>query len=207
MAGHDHSQAQPPGAPTGLIGLFVRHPTAANLLMILTLALGVAALARINTQFFPTTGLDIISISVTWPGATAEDVDLSIVQELEPELRFIDGLSKLEANAREGGANITMEFESGTDMQEALANVETAVSLVTTLPDEAEEPEIQRAVFYDTVMRLVISGPFSEDSLAAWGRMIRDDLLAEGVDQIEFFGRRAPEIAIEIEPEVLRRYD
>ena len=72
---------QEPGGdkPGGLIGLFVRHPTAANLLMALMIIGGLFALDRMNTQFFPDFGIDVVAVSVEWPGASAEDVDANIV--------------------------------------------------------------------------------------------------------------------------------
>ena len=55
----------------GLIGLFVRHRNASNLLMAMMLIAGLVAVTRLNTQFFPTIGLDFIAVSVVWPGASA----------------------------------------------------------------------------------------------------------------------------------------
>ena len=61
-----------------LIGLFVRHRNASNLLMVLMLTAGIVAIGRLNTQFFPNIGIDIVSVTVAWPGATAEDVEANI---------------------------------------------------------------------------------------------------------------------------------
>ena len=61
----------------GTIGLFARHRTAANLLMILMIASGAYSLTRLTTQFFPDFGIDIIRILVVWPGASAADAIFS----------------------------------------------------------------------------------------------------------------------------------
>ena len=71
-----------------LIGIFVRHRTAANLLMIFLVIIGLFSLERLNTQFFPTFTIDWITISVEWPGASAEDIDSNIVSVIEPKVRF-----------------------------------------------------------------------------------------------------------------------
>jgi len=191
----------------GLIGLFTRHPTAANLLMALMILVGFAALSRINTQFFPDFGIEIITVRVEWPGATAEDIDTNIVQAMEPELRFLDQVKRLRSSSVEGAATVAVEFESGSDMQQALSDVESAVDLVTTLPEEAEQPEIQRITRYDTISRLVLSGPYSERALAAFARDMRDQLLDRGVDKVDLFGNRGEEIWVEVSPEALRRLD
>ncbi|MDH3234112.1 MAG: efflux RND transporter permease subunit [Alphaproteobacteria bacterium] len=190
---------------TDIIGIFARHRTAPNLLMVLLILLGVVALMRMNTQFFPDFGIDIVSVTVEWPGASAEDVDSNIVQALEPEVRFLDGVKRVRSFSYEGAAQILVEFEAGTDMQSALSNVQTAVGRVTTLPEDSEKSVIQRLIRYDTISRLIISGPYSEASLKAAAKRIRNELLRRGIDRVDIFGDRKEEIHVEIEPEVLRR--
>ena len=63
------------GASHGVIGLFARHPTAANLLMIMMLLAGVISITRQNTQFFPDFSIEFVTVVVTWPGASATDVE------------------------------------------------------------------------------------------------------------------------------------
>jgi len=187
----------------GPIGIFVRHPTAANLLMVVMIVAGLFALRQTNTQFFPDFGIDWISVSVDWPGASAEDIDDNIVQAIEPEVRFLDGVKRVRSTSVEGVAKISVEFLPGTDMQAALADVETAVGQVSTLPKDSEKPEIKRIVRYDTINRIVISGPYPESSLKAIAKGIRDDLLDRGVDKVDITGARDEEIWVEVAPERL----
>src|SRR5919106_2118880 len=191
----------------GPIGLFARHPTAGNLLMLLMLLLGLVALSGLNRQFFPDFGLDLVRVEVEWPGATAEDVESSIVEALEPELRFLDGVKRVTGYASEGSGTVAVEFQPGTDMQKALSDVEAAVSRITTLPEDSERPEIAQIIRYDTITRIVLSGPYSERALKQFAKQIREDLLARGVDRVTFFGVRGEEIRVAIEPETLRRLD
>ncbi|MEQ8661449.1 MAG: efflux RND transporter permease subunit [Gammaproteobacteria bacterium] len=191
----------------GMLGLFAHHPTAANLLLGLMVICGVAAVTQINRQFFPDFGIDMVTVTVTWPGASAADVDQNIVQAIEPELRFLDGVKKVTSASYEGVAGITAEFQPGSDMQQALADVEAAVGQVRTLPEDAERPEIRRIVRYETVSRLVLSGPFPEHSLKAHAERIRDELLDRGVDRIDLHGARKEEIWVEVRPAALRQLD
>ena len=191
--------------PAGLIRLFVRHRNAGNLLMLLAVAAGLFSLSRLNTQFFPEFDIDVISITVAWSGASAEDVDSNIVEAIEPEIRFNDFVDNVNSFAREGAATIVIEYEQGSDMQKALSDVESAVARLTTLPEESEEPIISRIVTYDPVTRIVIAGPFSEAALKSYAKTVRDDLLDAGVDRVTFFGARDEELIVEILPETLRR--
>ena len=81
-------------ALTGPIALFARHPTAANLIMILMIIAGIWGLLKMNSQFLPSFGIDVVTVSIEWPGANSEDIDNNIVQIVEPEVRFLDGVKK-----------------------------------------------------------------------------------------------------------------
>ena len=70
-----------------LIGIFAQHKVAANLLMIMMILAGAWALAKLNTQFFPNFALDVVTVRVTWTGAAAEDVEESITNPLERDIR------------------------------------------------------------------------------------------------------------------------
>jgi len=188
-----------------LIGTFVRHPTAANLLMVISVLLGLFTIYKINVQFFPSTEIPIINVSVLWPGASAEDIEKNILDSLEPELRFLDDVEEVNSYAREGVGTISLEFFAGADMQKAQSDAEQAVATVTTLPEEAEEPTIKRVTFFENVAKLAISGPFSESVITAYAKEIRDGLLDNGIDRVEISGIREEEIWVEINEEDLRR--
>jgi len=190
-----------------LISLFSRHRTAPNLLMFLMILLGLIGLMRLNVQFFPSFGIDVVSVSIQWPGAGAEDVDANIVQALEPELRFLDNVKHVKSTSNEGKASISIEFEAGTEMQTALSNVETAIGQVTTLPEDSEKPVVKRVVRYEPITRLLVSGPYPESALKAMAKEFRDELLNRGVDKVDLVGARDEEIWVEILPETLRRLD
>ncbi len=191
----------------GLIRLFARHPTAGNLLMAVMLLAGFFALTKLNRQFFPDFGIDVIQVTVVWPGATAEDAEASIVEALEPEVRFLDDVDETTGIASEGQGTVYIEYRQGADMQRALSEVESAVAQITTFPEDSERPTVRQIVRYDTIARLVLSGPFDEAALKRQAKRIRDDLLARGVDRVEFLGFRDEEIRVEMVPETLRRLD
>ena len=192
-------------APTDLIRFFVRHRNAANLLAGFIIVVGLFATDRLNTQFFPDFGIDFVSVSITWPGASAEDAEAKLVAAIEPEVRFLDSVKQVISFAVEGSAVVLVEFESGADMQSGLSNVESAVAQISTFPADSERPIIQRVERYDTISRLVLSGPISEIELKTHAKRIRNELLAAGVDKVELYGARTEEIWVEVEPITLRR--
>ena len=190
-----------------LIGVFLRHRTAANLLMAFLIVIGLFSLGRLNTQFFPKFTVDWITVSVDWPGASAEDIDANIIGAIEPKVRFLDNVYRVSSISSEGVGLIAIQFQQNTDLQAALGDVESEVAQITTLPEDTEKPVIQRVFSYEPIGRLVLSGPYPETSLKALAKDIREGLLAKGVDRVELAGARREEIWAEVQPRTMRQLD
>ncbi len=186
-----------------LLGIFARHPVAANLLMVMMILSGIWGLTRLNTQFFPSFELDFVTVRVIWSGAAAEDVESSVTNPLERELRDLNFVRKMTSTSGDGISVITLEYDEGTDMGEALDEVKEKVSLVRTLPTEAEEPEVSRVVRYDPIARLVLSGDLVRRELRTLARAAERELLDRGIAKIVITGLPEEEIAIQIPSAVL----
>ncbi|MEI4196169.1 efflux RND transporter permease subunit [Roseovarius sp. E0-M6] len=200
------ARAIPPAAG-GLLSYFTRHRTAANLLLVVMIVLGVAAAPRMRAQFLPDVIIDTVSVNVIWEGAGAEDADAAIVQVLEPALLSVEGVETSSARSREGGASITLEFEPDWDMSRAADDVQTAVDAVTTLPEGAEEPTVRRGAWRDRVTDVVLTGPVSPDQLGLYADEFVARLFDRGVTRTTLRGVAAPETIIEVPAVNLMAYD
>jgi multidrug efflux pump subunit AcrB len=130
-----------PVRATGILSYFTRHRTAANLLLVLMLAAGLAAFRRCGRSSFPTSSP---TRSTSWSAGTApgaEDVDEAIVAVLEPVLVAVPGVAATSATSREGRASIEIEFDPGWDMSRAADDVQAAIDSVTDLPEGADTPD------------------------------------------------------------------
>ncbi len=181
-----------------LIGTFAQHKVAANLLMIIMIMVGIWALAKLNTQFFPTFALDIVRVHVIWKGASAEDVESSITNLLEQELRYLDGLKKLTSTSANGISALSLEFEEGTDIAQALDDVKQAVDAARNLPATSEKPKVSRVTRYDLIARVVIYGVEDPDELRYLAHHFERELLDRGIAKINITGLPEEEIAIQI---------
>ena len=191
--------------PRSFVSTFIRHPNAANLLMVLMILFGVFALARINTQFFPTVETSSVTVSIGWSGASAEDVEQNILAVSEPNLRFIEGVKETNSYAREGSASIRLDFNEGYNMQTALRDVEKAAKALNNLPEEADEPEVSTSQFFDRVASVSIAGDVSETVLRTWAKRLRDGLIDAGIEKVDFTGLRDLELQVDIPERELRR--
>jgi multidrug efflux pump subunit AcrB len=181
-----------------LLGSFAHHRVAANLLMLLMILAGVWALSKLNTQFFPNFTLDIINVRVEWSGAAAEDVETAITIPLEQALRSLDDLHEMTSTSADGVASLSLEFDEGTNMDSAMEKVKENVALLRSLPQTAEKPEITRVVRYESVARVLVSGPADPAGLRHLVRGMEADLLARGIAKVTITGLPKEEIAIQI---------
>ena len=101
----------PPRA--GLIETFTRHPVACNLLMVIMLLAGAAALTRLNTQTYPNFDVNVITVRIAWTGATAEDVEAAITAPLERELLNLGALKEVTSLVEPGEWRDLLEVRRG----------------------------------------------------------------------------------------------
>ncbi len=195
------------GPVGGLLSYFTRHGTAANLLLVVLLTLGLLAFPNMRAQFFPDVIVDNVSVSVVWEGAGPTDVDDAIVQVLEPALLSVEGVESTASRSTEGVANISLEFEPGWDMARAADDVQTAVDAITTLPEEAEEPSVRRGAWRDRVTDVVVTGPVDPAQLGQYVDEFVVRLFAEGVTRATIRGLAAPETIVEVASVDLMSHD
>ncbi|WP_444677099.1 efflux RND transporter permease subunit [Halomonas sp. E19] len=188
----------------GVIGFFVHHRVAANLVMLAMLLGGVLGIARMNVQFFPSFALDVVSVRVVWSRASAEDIEQGITNPLEQRLRSLDGLKRMTSTSAQGVASITLEFVEGSDPVLALDDVRQQVDGFTSLPADAEAPEVSRMARYEPVARLLVRGELDARELRQLVHRFESELLLRGIDRVEVGGLAQQQISIEVPAERLQ---
>jgi len=196
-----------PGAAGGVLSYFVRHRTAANLLLLVLLVAGVVSAPNMRAQFFPDVIVDNVTVTTLWTGAGAEDVDAAIVQVLEPALLSVEGVESSSSTSREGRGIVSLDFEPGWDMARAANDVQTAVDAITTLPEEAEDPSVRRGAWRDRVTDVVITGPLAPEQLGRFADEFVTRLFAAGVTRTTIQGVAAPQTLVEVPSAKLIAYD
>jgi len=180
------------------IGLFAQHKVAANLLMIIMVMAGLLSLSKLNTQFFPTFALDVVTVRVEWRGASAEDVEDSISSRIEQELRTVDFVDKMSSTSSYGMSVVTLEFVEKTDMGKALDQVKDQVDQLRNLPTDSEIPKINLVTRYEGVASLLVTTEGKLEELRHLVHDIEHDLLDRGISRIKITGLPEEEIAIQV---------
>lgn len=190
-----------------MIGYFVRHPVAANLLMVLLVVLGVSVVSGIERETFPEFTADSVTVSVSYPGASARDVDEEICGPIESALTGVSGLEELSCLSVEGQAIATAELEENGELIQFFNDVSSAVSGVTDFPDDAEAASIEVANRSDLVALAAISGIAGKDGLVSYADDLSDRLLAlDGVAEATVSGITDRELKVSFDQQALRRF-
>ena len=183
----------------GPIAYMVRNGVAANLLMVFILAAGLFSTNGLVQEAFPFLAFDHIEVSVSYPGATPEEVEESIVLKIEEQVATLDGVKEVTAVVAEGHASVMARLKSGTDISLALDKIESAVNRIQTFPAAAERPEIRQMTNRQSVMRLVLYGDVPERALKELAYRTEDEIASlPVVSYVETSGVRDYEISIEV---------
>lgn len=192
----------------GIIAWFARNHVAANLVMVTIIIGGTINLFSIKKEVFPSIDIDMIEISVPYPGAAPVDVEKAIVVRVEEAIYDLPGVKKITSKAFQNSARILVEVETGHDTRELLSDIKSRIDAISTFPTEVERPRVKELIFRDRVITAVLFGEVGEMSLKQHAEQIRDELSAlPGVSLITIYGTRPYEMAIEISEYDLQKFD
>lgn len=183
----------------GAISWMARNSVAANLLMVVVLILGLLGAGRIKQEVFPDFQLDLVTVSVPYPGASPEEVEQGIVLAVEEEVRGLDGVKRVNSSSAEGVGSVQIELLLGEDNDRILNDVKAAVDRITTFPEDAEKPIVSLVSGKREVVSLIFSGSQSLASLHEVAEDARRRMLASpDVTQVDLFGVPPLEVSIEV---------
>lgn len=123
-----------------MIRYFVTHPTAANLLMLIIMVLGLTALPKLQRDTFPVIPATEVEVRLSYPGATALDVEQGICHVTEEALDTVTDIIEVRCDARENLAIVTAKMKENGDLGTFYDDVKSAVESVTTFPEKVEPP-------------------------------------------------------------------
>jgi len=189
-----------------VIGYFVRHPTAANLLMLVVIMLGVLGASSLTRELFPEFASEFVNVLVVYKGAAAEEVEETICQRIEEEIEGIEGIEEVNSTAREGSGMLSIEVADGYAVRDVLKDIENAVDQIDNFPDDIEEPLIWEVDRVDRVCTVTLwaDREMPPKDLVALADVVQSDLLAlEEVSLVEETGFSEHQIRIEVRKDVL----
>jgi len=127
-------------------GIFIKRPVLALVVSILIILFGVIGFTFLGVREYPSVDPPTVSVSTSYPGANAEIIESQITEPLEESINGIAGIRTLTSSSRDGGSNITVEFQIGTDMEAAANDVRDRVSrAMRSLPPDVDPPQVVKS--------------------------------------------------------------
>jgi multidrug efflux pump subunit AcrB len=193
----------------GMIDWFARNAVAANLLMVTILVVGAWSMTqRIPLEVFPEFERDLVNITVTYRGASPEEVEEAAIIRIEESISGLNGIESITSSAFEGQGLVRIEVQKGRNPREVLDDIKNKVDAISSFPDEVDSPIFSVQEFRREVISVVVAADIPEESLRKLGERVRDDIInLPEVTQADLMGVRPFEISIEMNDLILEQFN
>ena len=190
-----------------MIRYFTSHPTAANILMLLIIILGLIGLPKLQRDTFPVIPPTEIEIRTPYPGATPYEVEEAICFRIEDALDSIAELAEVRCDARENLAITTVQMHEQGNIDTFYNDIKSQIDLITTFPDKVEASMVAKLERTAVVANIAITGNMPAAHLKAYANKVKDHLKFDPhIAQVKLLGFSEQDIVIGVSAETLRRY-
>ena len=186
-----------------LIRIFVNHRLAANLALVLMVLAGIWAISRLNVGLNPVQPHRFADVSITWRGASAEDVEKLVTVPLEQQIKTLPGVETVWSMTRDNASFVEVRAEKGADINDLVDAMKQRIAQIRSFPPEIEPPNVYVFRARDLVAAVLVTGAGSLDELIPLAKEMENELLSRGMDAVEFNGLPTEEIAIQVETRTL----
>ncbi len=178
--------------------------------LLIVLIGGAVTYTTIPKEAEPDIEIPIVYISINHDGISPEDAERLLVRVLEQELRSIEGIKEMTANAYEGGANVQLEFDAGVDTKVALQDVREKVDMAKAeLPGDTDEPTVSEVKVsrFDPMLVLNLAGNVPERMLTRIAVDLKEKIESiVGVLEVNLIGTREELMEVVIDPLAMESY-
>jgi len=192
----------------GIIAWFARNSVAANLLMIGIIVGGILTALSINKKFMPKIELNIISVSVAYPGAAPQEIEEGINIKIEEAIKEVEGIEKITSTASEGSGHVSIVVETSYDPDKVLDEIKLLVDAISTFPTSIEKPNIYRIKPKETVLYISVYGDINLKEMKELAKTIREEVTTlPGITRADIGAVPDYEIGIEVTEFKLQEYN
>jgi len=190
-----------------VIRWFAAHPTAANLLLIVILAMGLFTAPSLKRETFPDYRPVEVSVEVVHRGASADDVEDAVCRRLYDAIKGVDYLDEMVCVAQDNAANATATMQSGGDPLRFISDIDTEVGAITELPERAETPVVRELHRSDLVAAVAVSGDLPLAQLEDYALILERRIMTlAGVAGVAIHGLSQRQWQVEVPREVLAQH-
>lgn len=186
----------------GLTELAVDNATSIFILTFMILLFGLQSYDAVPKEQFPEVEFPQVFVNTPYFGNSAADIESLITRELEKELQSVDGVKSIKSTSMQDFSIITVEFNSGEDITEAVRRVKDAVDIAKQeLPNDLDQdPAVLDINLAEIpIVTVNVSGQFSNDELLKYAEYLQDEIeKIDEVTRVELKGERQREVKIEV---------
>ena len=192
-----------------IISYFIKYSVAVNVVLIGFVLFGVFGIFQLKSSYLPLQDAKNIRINIAYPGAAPAEIEEGIILKIEDNLKGLKGIDRVTSTARENGGSISVETETGEDIDVLLAEIKNAVDRVPNYPTGMEPLVVAKVENYRETINFAINGDNVDlKTLKTFGRQVESDLRAiEGISQINVSGYPDEEIEIALRENDLLAYN
>jgi HAE1 family hydrophobic/amphiphilic exporter-1 len=194
-----------------LAEICVKRPVFATMLILSLVVVGAFSFFSLGVDLFPKIDFPTVTVTVTNPGASPEEIETEITDKIEEAVNTISGIDELRSTSLEGVSQVFVQFILEKDVNVAAQEVENRVqTVIPRLPETAERPTVQKL---DTdaapVLRISVSAPKSIREVTEVARkQIKERIQSvNGVGQITLIGGVERQINVWVDPDKMRAYN
>ena len=187
----------------------IERPVILTVAILLLTLFGILSIFNVPVQMIPDLDARVVTVSTSWPGAAPQDLEKEIVIEQEKYLGRIPGLERMVSTASTGSADIELEFPFTVPMEEALLNVNNALSQVPGYPENVDQPSIRAEAFSSNAFmyfRLMPeTGAFTEEDIVALRDWVEEYVVQQmervpGVSSVGLRGGAERQLKVYVDP-------
>lgn len=194
-----------------LAGLSIRRPVATTMVMISIMFIGLMAMFSMKSELLPNMEIPVVTISTTWSGAVAEDVETQITKKIEEILPNVEGIDKISSTSTFEKSTIVVEFNFGIDADEKTTEIQRELSKITNdLPDDAGTPVAKKVEAGAGNLTMILM--FSAENRGELSTFIEEYLTPKlesltGIGQVLVFGNPDKQLQIQFDSDKLAAYN
>lgn len=189
----------------------VKKPITTSMVFLAIIIFGLYSLTKLPIDFYPEVEFPAISVVTTYPGANASDIETNLTRPLEDGFNTVSNLKKINSVSRDNISVVSLEFEWGTNLDEAANDMRNALEFTKRrLPDGAEQPVIFK--FNSSMMPIVFYSVASNESYAGIEKLLEDKMVnrlnrIDGIGQVGLVGVPKRVVYVDIDPRKLEAYN
>ena len=188
----------------------IQKPITTGLIFVAVIIIGLFSLTRLPIDQLPEMDPPYITVMTTYAGANASEIETNITKLIENAVNSVDGLKNLTSTSKDNISVVTMEFEWGMNLDEALNDIRSYVDLVyDNLPDGVSRPMILK--LNSNARPILVFGFTAKESYPGLDRIIEDNITNElnridGIGNITVSGAPERYVYIDLDPQQLDAY-